>query len=270
MELRVMLSGMEILKKGRLLLEYPSVSGVYMELHEAVHDDFKTAIALKDKGKKIYFVLPAVFREKDRNKILDYMKLAKKYADGWMARQLELAILIRGIFPEDVLILDSSVYGMNRRAKSFLNHQLNAYMTAPVELNYSELKSLDCKDMELIVYGHQTLMISAQCIKKNHDGCTKHPEMIQLTDRQHKHFYVYNECDFCYNRIYNGLPTILFDKKKELLNLNPASVRIHFTMENERMMRRLLESYESIYFQQKPEKNILKDFTRGHFTRGIE
>lgn len=94
--------------------------------------------------------------------------------------------------------------------------------------------------------------------------------MLQLTDRQHKHFYVYNECEFCYNKIYNGLPTMLIDKKKELLELAPASVRVHFIMETEEEMRALLSSYKSIYRDGLPVKNILKDFTRGHFNRGIE
>ena len=124
--------------------------------------------------------------------------------------------------------------------------------------------------MELVIYGHQQLMISAQCVKKTREGCTKRPEMLQLTDRPHKHFYVYNECEFCYNKIYNGLPTMLIDKKKELLELAPASVRVHFIMETEEEMRALLSSYKSIYRDGLPAKNILKDFTRGHFARGIE
>ena len=82
---------------------------------------------------------------------------------------------------------------MNQRSKELLKANTGAMLTAPVELNYSELKSLDCSDMELIIYGHQQLMVSAQCVKKTQDGCTKKPEMIKLTDRQHKNFYVYNK-----------------------------------------------------------------------------
>ena len=167
-------------------------------------------------------------------------------------------------------MFDSSIYSMNRRSKDFLTGLGAVELTAPVELNYSELKQLGCTDMELIVYGHQQLMISAQCVKKTRGGCTKQPEMIQLTDRQHKHFYVYNECEFCYNKIYNGLPTMLFDKKKEIFELAPSSVRIHFIMETEAQMKTLLQSFVSIYREGRPEKNVLKDFTRGHFTRGIE
>ena len=196
--------------------------------------------------------------------------MAKEFSDGWLVRQMETALLVRKEFSLDAMILDASIYSMNQRTKGLLKANTGAMLTAPVELNYSELKSLNCSDMELIIYGHQQLMVSAQCVKKTQDGCTKKPEMIKLTDRQHKNFYVYNECDFCYNKIYNGLPTILFDKKKEILSLNPASVRIHFTMESPSMIRHILSSYEKIYEGQSMEKDILKEFTRGHFTRGIE
>ena len=269
-KLHIMLSGQAMLKKGYFLAEYPSVKRVYLELHEAVKDQFKLAHVLSSNDIEVYYALPSVFREKDREKILTYLNLAKASADGWLVRQPELALIIKQYFPDDAMVTDTSIYAMNHRSKQFLMESWNAVPTAPVELNYSELKALGCSDMEVVVYGHQTLMTSAQCIKKNHDGCTKKPEMLELTDRQHKHFYAYNECEFCYNKIYNGLPTMLLDKKKELLNLNPVSLRLHFTMESENVMRKLIELYESIYVYHEPEKNILKEFTRGHFTRGIE
>ena len=270
MGLNVLTSGGDLKEQAKIFAEYGLVEKVTMELHEAVADNFTAVQYLKEKGKKVEFALPSIFREKDREKLENYLKKAAAYADGWLARQYETALLVRKMFPEMNLVLDASIYNMNRRTKDFLSKTLNARLTAPVELNQSELKALKCDDMELIVYGHQTLMVSAQCVQKNYDKCTKCPKMIELTDRQKKHFYVYNECDFCYNKIYNGLPTILFDKKKEIFSLNPASVRIHFTMESPSMIRHILSSYEKIYEGQSMEKDILKEFTRGHFTRGIE
>lgn len=266
----VKLNGSDTLMNGKILADHPVVGRVYIELHEAVKEDFRTVRELKKAGKEIYFSLPGIFREKDREKIIQYMHVSEKYADGWLVHQIETALLVRSLYPEAALILDSEIYGLNRRGKNFLASDFNAGLTAPVELNYPELKALGCQNMELTIYGHQCLMISAQCIKKTHDGCTNHPKMIQLTDRQHKHFYVYNECEFCYNRIYNGLPTLLMDKKKELLSLNPSVFRIHFTMETKSQMVQILDTFENMYIHGRPEKNILKDFTRGHFTRGIE
>ena len=40
-------------------------------------------------------------------------------------------------------------------------------LTAPQELNGPELRRLGCQNDEMPVYGHQQLMISAQCVKKD-------------------------------------------------------------------------------------------------------
>lgn len=268
--LHVMLTGPQMLRRGCLLAEFRDIRRVYVELHEAVQEDFQTVRLLKREGKEIYFALPGIVREKDRQKLISYIKSASEFADGWLVRHMEAFLMVKSLLPEGNFVFDSSIYSMNRRSKTFLSGLGNVELTAPAELNYPELKKLGCSDMELVIYGHQQLMISAQCVKKTREGCTKRPEMLQLTDRQHKHFYVYNECEFCYNKIYNGLPTMLIDKKKELLELAPASVRVHFIMETEEEMRALLSSYKSIYRDGLPAKNILKDFTRGHFARGIE
>lgn len=268
--LHVMLTGPETLKQGRMITAYGEVRRVYVELHEAIHEQFDTVKILKAAGKEIYFSLPGIFREKDRERLLQYIADARNFADGWLVRQMEAFLLVRSVLTDARFVFDSSVYGMNHFAKEFLTGLGQVQLTAPVELNYTELKKLGCRDMEMTIYGHQQLMISAQCVKKTREGCTKRPEMLQLTDRQHKHFYVYNECEFCYNKIYNGLPTMLMDKKKELLSLHPAAFRLHFTMETEGQMAALLKSFREIFREEVPEKNILKDFTRGHFTRGIE
>lgn len=268
--LNVMLTGPETLRRGRMLTEYEDVQSVYVELHEAAGEQFKTVKILKKAGKEIYFCLPGIFREKDRERLEKYIQEAASLADGWLVRQMETFFLVRSIVEGAKFVFDSGIYGMNHRAKDFLTGLGRIRLTAPAELNNTELKKLGCEDMELVIYGHQQLMISAQCVKKTREGCTKRPEMLQLTDRQHKHFYVYNECEFCYNKIYNGLPTMLMDKKKELQSLCPSSFRIHFTMETETQMSALLKSFHKIFEEGVPEKNILKDFTRGHFTRGIE
>lgn len=267
--LHVMLDGQTTLKRGRILAGEKEICRVYAELHEAVKDNFKTVQLFSDSGKEVYFALPGIFREKDRKLLTGYLKMSEELADGYLVRQVESARFVKSVYPKAKIIFDNSIYAMNRRAKACLKKWGADEITAPAELNFSELMKIGCEDMELLVYGHQQLMISAQCIKKIQEGCTKVPKMVQLTDRQHKHFYVYNECEFCYNRIYNGLPTVLLDKKKEVFRLNPASLRIHFTVENESQMMKVLQTFRQIYILgEMPE--IQKDLTRGHFNRGVE
>lgn len=269
--LNVLFTGLETLKKGaRVLTDEESIYRIYAELHEAVQDGFKAVERFKEAGKEIYFALPGILREKDRALINDYLRRADKWADGYMVRQMEGFFWVREISPESKIVFDAGIYGMNRRAKAFLKGQGPVCLTAPQELNYQEFLKLGCQDMEMIVYGHQQLMISAQCVKKTEEGCTKKPEMIQLTDRQHKHFYVYNECAFCYNKIYNGLPTMLLDKKEELIRLNPKFFRMDFTIETEKEMAAMVRNYRDLYIREEKTENILRNFTRGHFTRRVE
>ncbi len=269
--LNVMLTGVETLKKGtRVLAGERDIHRFYVELHEAVPEEFKSVRILKEAGKEIYFSLPGIIREKDKSLLKDYLEQAGGWADGYLVRQIEGFFLVRGLYPEAKVIFDGGVYGMNRRAKAFLEALGGVSLTAPQELNGPELRRLGCQNVEMPVYGHQQLMISAQCVKKTEEGCTGKPEMIQLTDRQSKHFYVYNECTFCYNKIYNGLPTMLLDKKEELLRLNPASFRMDFTMETEKEMTAMVQYYQNLYIREKKVENILKNFTRGHFNRRVE
>ena len=37
-----------------------------------------------------------------------------------------------------------------------------------------------------------------------------------MKDRYQKEFFVKNNCDYCYNIIYNSLPVVLTDQKQEI------------------------------------------------------
>ena len=140
-EVHVRLAGMELLKRGRLLSEFPWIKRVYVELHEAIQDQFQTVRLLKKAGKNIYFSMPAIFREKDRDKLKKFMREAEHYADGWLVHQLETALFVRSEYPETNMTFDSGIYAMNRRAKRLLETMGNVTLTAPVELTYSELRA---------------------------------------------------------------------------------------------------------------------------------
>ena len=63
---------------------------------------------------------------------------------------------------------------------------------------------------------------------------------------------------------------MLLDKKNEILKLNPAGLRLHFIKEDLNVIKGLIESYEEIYQNGHKGTNRLKEFTRGHFARGVE
>ena len=82
--------------------------------------------------------------------------------------------------------------------------------------------------------------------------------MVSLQDRQNKSMPVRLYCKYCYNQIYNSDVLFLLGLEKEVERLGASSFRFDFTVESEKEIVEL--------FQGKP----LRQFTRGHFHKGIE
>ena len=82
-------------------------------------------------------------------------------------------------------------------------------------------------------------------------------------------FAVKPVCRECYNIIYNSQPLSLLNLRNQVAELNPASVRLNFTLENALQTKKVLESFEKNYCKNVPVEDFA-DFTRGHFKRGVE
>ena len=136
-------------------------------------------------------------------------------------------------------------------------------LTNPLELNSRELREISSEDSIQIIYGRYPMMVTAGCLHKTLDQCRRRPELWILKDRYRKEFPVRNHCRDCYNVIYNSQPVWLLDQMEELKKLPAGAYRIMFTTEDRREVRSVLEGLNR---QQKPDK----DFTRGHFKRGVE
>ena len=122
----------------------------------------------------------------------------------------------------------------------------------------------------MIVYGHQPVMISAGCVQKNTEKCTQVENTVYLTDRYHKKFAVKNYCKCCYNMIYNSAPLLLLGQKEDLERLNPAVLRLDFTIENGEETKTMLELYEQVYVENRDIQIPDIDYTKGHFRRGVK
>ncbi len=268
--LSAMFTGRQMYDKAFIAADYPEVTRVYLELHEAAEEDFKLARRLKKCGKEIFFALPHIIRAKDRDGILADLTSGRDCCDGLLVRQIEGMLIAKAFDKGLPMITDYCCYSMNRAAAALYRAEGVSEITAPVELNAKELAKLGLTDKELIIYGHQLLMTSAQCITKTTKGCTHQPAMTELTDRQHKHFYAYNDCRYCYNKIYNGMPTMLFNQSKQIERLSPASVRVHFVKEDERTVRSVMKAACALINHESVIEPPLKNFTRGHFNRGID
>lgn len=210
--------------------------------------------------------LPPVLRQGDRTLLeQEEIREALKDADGFLVHTLDELGFVQRVFPGAFVVSDDTFYAYNRRAQQFLREHGISQLTLPAELNARELQTLDTCGSELIVYGYQAFMHSAQCVFKNTSGCTAHPEVLWMKDRKQSLLPVRNRCVTCCNTIYNALPLDLGGCEKEIQALAPESLRLSFTIENGEEMGAVLERFGKAGLRQGDTGG-----TRGHFRRGVE
>ena len=83
------------------------------------------------------------------------------------------------------------------------------------ETQRKELVHRNNKNSELTVYGYTPMMVSVQCVQKTMDHCNHACVQYVLKDRYQKEFRGVCSCEFCYNTIYNTLPTSLLKEKEK-------------------------------------------------------
>lgn len=208
-------------------------------------------------GKKAGIALPYVFRDTTYVDVSGY--------DEVYVRSLDELEFYRG----KNLVGDYVLYSMNPAAADMLKTQGVTRITAPVELNRHELAQLGCTDKELIVYGHIPMMVSAQCIHRNTGKCDRIPQITWIKDRTGKILPVENRCTYCYNLIYNPDPVSLAGIFDKVTKLNPHSIRINLTIESGEEAGLVIETFAKA-INGKEVKDPCSDYTRGHFTRGVE
>ena len=215
-------------------------------------------------GKEIYLVMPYIFRERTRKQYeAAYNRIFGAGWDGILIANYESFAFLKEHGYTGRIMTDYNLYEFNQESRKFWKEKGVFEFTAPVELTERELQDLRVKDGEVIVYGYLPMMISAGCIQKTTRGCLKKSGQTTITDRYRNPFVVKNECDYCYNILYNYVPLYLGDRMEEVYQIGPGRIRLMFTTERQQEVRQIL----SAYFEGKelPEGT----YTRGHWKRGI-
>lgn len=244
---------------------------------------------IKNSGKKSYIVLPHIFRKSSYELFLQNKKiLLDDTIDGYILRNYEeyefvlkeLNFLALG----KEIITDYNLYVMNRQAvKAWEGLGVKQY-TSPVELNYYELKELSGIYYDMIVYGKIPLMVSAQCLIKTATGgnnknycktndapcCGNGINQVELIDRYQKSFQVKRHCRDCYNTIYNSQYLSLLHNSDEVKGLRPKNIRLNFTFETVEETKNVIQAFVQTYLYDNKQIEEIRDFTRGHFKRGVE
>ena len=216
-------------------------------------------------GKEIYLVMPYIFRERTRKQYeAAYNRIFGAGWDGILIANYESFAFLKEHGYTGRIMTDYNLYEFNQESRKFWKEKGVFEFTAPVELTERELQDLRVKDGEVIVYGYLPMMISAGCIQKTTRGCLKKSRQTTITDRDRNPFVVKNECDYCYNILYNYVPLYLGDRMEEVYQIGPGRIRLMFTTERQQEVRRIL----SAYFEGKelPEGT----HTRGQWKRGIK
>ncbi len=251
-----------------IVLSYKEVENIYLDEvffnNKSLLDNVEK---IKSANKKIYIVLPHIFRKQASNKEwLDIIKVS----DGVVIRNIdELGYIYENNITTNI-ILDYSMYSYNSKAIEFYNQLLdNPIITLPVEQNKEELKNICNSNSELIVYGYNNVMYSAQCVNKNTLKCDKQEKYIILKDRKNFKFTVRNVCKYCYNVMYNPVPMSILDYCEDIINMGIKHYRIDLTIETSTQAKKVLDKYINRFVYDIEDNTDIGEVTKGHFYRGI-
>ena len=237
---------------------------------ELLYESEEFLTSLGESGQKIWFAMPYIFRDGTAAAFATVYQKLQADCHGVLVRNWESRqwLLDQGFTKR--IASDYNLYGFNSGSRSFLARNDIRECTAPVELNAKELAGLGMKGTMLIVYGYQPVMVTANCIRKNHTGCQRKEGFLFLEDRQKKRFPVKNCCRYCYNIIYNCTPLALLGQADEVRRLAPGGLRIDLTLETGRQAEQILELCHSAFVLGEPVSSLPWEYTKGHFKRGVK
>lgn len=258
----------------KVALSVPEVGAIYLDSAEFGAEQWNEWVSrCHEADKQCLLVMPHIFRDRAKEYFETHRsRLESAGFDGLVIRAWEELELVREWKISISLVMDYGIYTMNHRAEDFVREmapELSMRFTLPVELNSRELEARDSRERELLVYGSIPVMVTAQCIRKTVEGCSKCPEYLYLRDRKKKVFPVRNQCRFCCNTIYNSSPLSLLKDKKQIDRLQPEVLRLAFTSESAAQTGEVLDAYVKTFLHQEPVE-LEGEFTRGHFKRGVE
>ena len=250
----------------------PDVDEIYLDACGFPAESWQRAVNVcHDVGKQCALILPHIFRERAEQYFMTHIwELKKAGFDELILRSLEEMAFLQEYEVSIPVVLDGNLYGMNRRACEVMMATGAARLTLPLELNRQELAKLGCRGKELLGYGYLPAMVSAQCVQRTFGGCTQSPETLFIKDRTGKRLPVKNHCPFCYNTIYNPDPLSLLGLEQQIRELEPAVLRLSFTIEKPQQIQEILQVFGEHFRRGKDTPAPFKEFTRGHFKRKVE
>ena len=164
-------------------------------------------------------------------------------------------------------VSDATLHAMNGETLRVLRSLGYERATVSAELNAAQIADLpDLLPTEVIAYGRLTLMTTIRCpMRCDKKSCPAAAGNAFLTDRMNKKFPVVKTGKDCRVSILNSEPVYMADK---LSALSANVLRLVFTVESPDECAKIAREYRGAMngVPHDPPKN----FTRGHFTRGVK
>lgn len=258
---------------------FPGIRSLYVNA-DLFHDRMEALSSLQP-GKEYILVLPHILRKRSYPYLPAYEKLLGSGSfSGVMVRNYGELQWLYGIGYAGRIESDHTVYAWNNASLAFLADQLDC-ITLPLELNRKELDRLSADySTSFVLYGYIPLMYSANCVRKTLQHCINDvrsaDNKYDLTDRYQNPFTVTQNCIHCYNILYNTVPLSLHGHLDAVLEKRKYNrLRLDFSIESAAQTKAVLSYYLSrmtkvLHKEMPSEVFPYKEFTNGHYKRGVE
>ena len=253
------------------VMKYSEVTRIYISTDElSVTECRELAMKTIQAGKQCFVALPYIYRITNGYTEKLFETLADVEGVNYLIKNIDELALMQEKHITNFAV-DSSLYEFNHYAKRFLHENSAAYISLPYELNGKEMIHLADREDEVVVYGNVPLMVTANCLNKNYNQCEAGKNrIIEIKDRKNTSFQAKCCCNHCYNIIYNCVPVSLIGIADKVKKIPCGTYRINFTLENCDSVSRILEKCIKVFYYGNRNLDDIKDYTRGHFNRGVE
>ena len=213
----------------------------------------------------LLIALPYILRESDKVYLDELYSLCGpgKPFSGLLIRSADELGTLDTKAKSGLWHLDASVYTWNKTAAEQLGEKIDSFCL-PYELKAAEQKHLSDGGLpfEKIVYGRIPMMITANCLLRTSEQCSKEsPVKTVLIDRYGKRFPVVRSCAHCTNIIYNSIPLSLHREISKWTE--KVRFRLDFTVENAEETKSVL----NVFLLGETPK--YEEYTTGHEKRGV-
>lgn len=268
LKIKIFVSSIEQLK---IVSDY-NIFGVYLRpnLYKQIKNQ-DIINKLLEKNIKIYIELPNIFRNSSKS-IKEI--LADNFVYGVAVKNIDGMAYIKSLKDYNKeIVYASSLYAYNNVAIDEI-YTGNEIFEIPKELNQYEFDRLAVVSREFIIYEHQQVMLSSQCVKKTTDKCSKDYSLGRIIDDKGNAFYYQTLCDECCNIIYNGVPYCNIDIVDDsfVLDKQIEYLKINFTVETEDIVRKLMNLFVGNIgsISNNQVRDIVGNTTTGHYFRGVD